>query len=90
MNSNHTHYVSEDNWRANVIWFNHVEQCFGVVRTRDPHTNEVKYYIGVGNGIDEVVDYERIKAWGATFPPEAGYALFNREKMLDVIQQEII
>lgn len=66
-----------DNWRNNVVWFTQQSICFGIVRVFDPILDETKYYIGVGKGYHEKADYERIRSWGAKFPPNAGKVLFN-------------
>lgn len=54
-----------------VRWFNAV----GVVRTLDVLDN-IRYYIGIGDGLDEEVDKQFIADWGSYFPKDAGDKLF--------------
>lgn len=42
----------------------------GIIKTIDEINNEVKFRIGLADGFNELVDQERIKAYGARFIPE--------------------
>lgn len=45
-------------------------QVIGIIKTYDDITNEYKYRIGTGYGVDEDLDAEHIKAYGDKFNPE--------------------
>jgi hypothetical protein len=61
-------------------------QCVGIVQIVQEHEKEhfrqtgeanFKYYIGVGQGLDEKEDSELISNWGAPFDTDAGNKLFR-------------
>lgn len=62
-----------------VRWFSG-RNCVGIVKIVDPYDG-VKYYIGVGQGIDEGFDAQLIADWGAKFPRELGDILFGVDEL---------
>ena len=44
--------------------------CIGIVKTVDDTTKEIKFRIGLADGLNEMIDQERIKTHGARFIPE--------------------
>ena len=55
----------------NSWWFTTADgDLIGIIKTIDEVTNEIKFRIGLADGIDELADQERIKAYGARFIPE--------------------
>lgn len=59
----------------NVRWFAG-RSCVGVVRVEDEYDG-IKYFIGVGDGLDEESDKFNIAYWGNSFPNDAGDVLFG-------------
>lgn len=55
-------------------WFGN---CVGIVLTQDDEGNE-SYYIGAGNGLNEIIDINNIIARGSPFPRDAGDLVFGR------------
>lgn len=56
---------------CNSWWYSTLNgNTIGIVKTIDENTNEIKFRIGLADGIDELADQERIKAYGARFYPE--------------------
>lgn len=49
----------------------------GVVLAEDDEGNE-SYYIGAGNGLNEIIDINNIVARGSPFPRDAGDVLYGR------------
>lgn len=58
-----------------VQWFAG-RTCTGIVRV-ELDGNGVKYFIGVGQGHNEVDDTNYIAEWGTSFPADAGDVLFG-------------
>lgn len=58
-------------WR----WFSGAATV-GIVQVVCPYEGR-KYYIGVGNGVDDKADAEHIAAWGAHFPTAVGDLIFG-------------
>lgn len=55
----------------NSWWYTTADgDLIGIIKTIDEVTNEVKFRIGSADGFNELVDQERIKAYGARFIPE--------------------
>lgn len=65
-----------------VRWFSG-RACIGVVRVYDQYEG-VKYYIGVGEGLDEEADIDFIAGWGSTFPNNVGDVLFDVDKSQEI------
>lgn len=56
---------------VNKWWFSTgYGQTIGIVKCHDDITNQDKFYIGRGYGIDEDMDAEHIKDHGAKFLPD--------------------
>ena len=49
-----------------AIWYGNV----GIVKCLDEITNETKFFIGIGKGIDESEDVSHILDWGQKLTPE--------------------
>ena len=62
-----------------AAWFTGGTGSVGIVMAQDDH-GEVGYYIGIGMGMHEGIDINRIAAIGARFPTELGEILFNVKK----------
>ena len=54
------------------IWFTEMGSMkpIGIVSVKDENTNEVKHYIGTGQGVDRAYDEKKIMEKGAKFRPE--------------------
>lgn len=53
---------------CNSWWYSTLNgNTIGIIKTIDENTNEIKFRIGLADGIDELADQERIKAYGARF-----------------------
>lgn len=52
----------------NVIWITHQDKTIGIIKNKDPITNEEFFYVGVGVGYNEISDYKRIEEWGRKIP----------------------
>ena len=50
---------------VNCWWFSTTDETIGIVKVYDNITQEEKFYIGVADGIDEAVDMENIRKFGA-------------------------
>ena len=50
-----------------AIWFN----LLGIIKTKDTTTNEIKFYIGEGLGINEGDDIKHIIDYGIKHTPES-------------------
>lgn len=50
----------------NVKWLTN-RKTLGFVKAQDNVTGEIKYYIGVANGLDEDQDAKDIVNWGTKF-----------------------
>lgn len=59
------------------VWFNLV----GIVKVQDPITNEIKFYIGQGNGANQEKDEEFIANWGSPFQMEMFKAFFEKQEV---------
>ena len=59
-----------------AVWFNNGTGAVGIVMAQDDH-GEVGYYIGIGMGMHEGIDVNRIAAIGSRFPNDLGNVLFN-------------
>jgi hypothetical protein len=60
-----------------ALWFNGGKGTIGLVKARSDH-GEIKYLIGVGEGLHEVIDVNNIANLGASFPAEAAEVLFGK------------
>lgn len=61
------------------MWFTHLDKTVGIIATKNDQ-GEVKFYLGVVDGVSEKVDIRRIKEWGAKVYPETMIDFFNRNK----------
>lgn len=43
------------------------EKCAGIIKARDVLTDEIHYYIGVGDGKSEEADIAKVLAYGTKF-----------------------
>ena len=57
------------------VWFTQYAHCIGIVKVQT--YDEIKFYIGVGNGRDQKADEQFIAERGARFPQYAGESLLG-------------
>jgi hypothetical protein len=57
------------------LWFRN-RGIVGIVKATD-EKNEVFYFIGVGDGLNETIDVNLIISFGTRFPDDAGRLLFG-------------
>lgn len=57
----------------NTIWYGKL----GIIKARDKTTNEIKIYIGEGEGEDERTDIYKIVSFGTKYTPESFRELIN-------------
>ena len=55
---------------VNKWWFSTADELVGIIKCHDDITGEDKFYIGGADGIDENIDAENIKSFGAKFIPD--------------------
>lgn len=49
------------------VWYNK----FGIIKARDLITNEIKIYMGEGEGLDEQTDIYHIVSFGTKYTPDS-------------------
>ena len=65
---------------AGIKWFKGGKGLVGVAAVRTD-TGDIKFYIGSADGFNEVIDANLVMSHGASFPEDAGYAVFAREDL---------
>jgi hypothetical protein len=65
---------------AGIKWFTSGKGLVGIAAVRTD-TGDIKFYIGPADGFNEVVDANLVMSLGASFPEDAGYAVFAREDL---------
>lgn len=61
------------------MWFTSTKGTVGIVKCRT-HEGNIEYRISAVDGFMEKMDVLQVIAWGASFPKEAGIALFGDEE----------
>ena len=56
------------------------EKQIGIIYGRDTTTGEIKAYIGIADGQDEIADIDNIACWGTKFPTNAAALLMGFSK----------
>lgn len=65
---------------THVMWFNTPHaHTIGIVMGKANVTEELRAYIGLGDGISEKDDKKKIAEWGCPFPIETAKHLFKVE-----------
>ena len=65
---------------ANVKWFTTAKGIVGIAAVRTD-TGDLTFRICPVDGFNEVIDANLVMSHGASFPEDAGYALFIREEL---------
>jgi hypothetical protein len=62
-----------------AIWFSEAGSMrpIGIVLGQDENTEELKAYIGTGDGASSLVDMNRIAQWGTHFPVDIAKTLIG-------------
>jgi len=63
------------------LWFNQMnthELCAGIVKTRDIITNEIKFYVGFGYGVNPNMDIEKIVRFGLKYSKKGFQDIYKK------------
>ena len=56
-----------------LVWFNRV----GMIKTRNPVTQEIAVYVGIGDGVSEREDIDNILRWGTKLTDNNLFVMFR-------------
>ena len=60
------------------MWFTAQGRQIGLILTKDSYDNTFRAFIGLGTGLDEQLDADKIRGYGAKFPVNAAREIFKK------------